>query len=227
MRTLFLVTSAAALSAHGALAAAPVARWDFGEEDVSRVVSVGSIEREVPGPRPPEFPDFEASNTAVRFDGQGAHFTFADPGPASPLDFTNGDAITLEAWVKPEALKSGENVYVLGKGRTGDAGFAADNQNWALRLRATGGQYHVSFLFATPNTAAPAKSDAHWHRWTTKTGFAPGSGWHHVAVTYRFGDPASVRGWIDGQSLPGEWDMGGPTQDAPGVDDDAVWIGSS
>lgn len=214
--------------------AAPVARWDFGEEDISRVVAVGSIEREVPGPRPPEFPDFESSNTAARFDGKGSYYTFADPGPASSVDFTNGDAITLEAWVKLDPAKSAENVYIIGKGRTGAEGFAADNQNWALRLRTVAGQHCVNFLFATPKTAAansaaaaPAKRDGHWHRWTTKSGFAPGTGWHHVAVTYRFGEPASIRGWIDGQSLPGTWDMGGATAAAPVVDDDAVWIGSS
>ena len=207
--------------------ATPVAKWDFGEEDVSRVVSVGSIEREAPGPRPPDFPDFEASNTAVLFNGNGSHFTFADTGAASPVDFTNGDAITLEAWVKVDGFKSGANIYVIGKGRTGDEGVAVDNQNWALRLRAVGGLHCVSFLFATPKSATQANSDAHWHRWTTKAGFAPNSGWHHIAVTYRFGDPESVGGWIDGRNLPGEWDMGGATKEAPVVDDDAVWIGSS
>lgn len=210
-----------------ALRAAPVARWDFSEEDVTHLVSVGSIERDVPGPRAPEFPDFDEANTAVRFDGQGAHFTYADPGAGSPLDFTNGDAITLEAWVKAEGFKSGENVYVIGKGRTGAEGFTADNQNWALRLRAVAGQWSVSFLFATPKSAEAVKRDAHWHRWTSKTGMAPNSGWHHIAVTYRFGEPDSVRGWIDGKAQPGEWDMGGATKDAPIVDDDAVWIGSS
>ena len=99
-----------------------------------------------------------------------------------------------------------------GKGRTGAAGFAADNQNWALRLRRVGGQYAVNFLFATPRRKDAGKSDAHWHRWTTKTGFDPATGWHHVAVTYRFGDPASIRGWLDGRVLPGGWDMGGPTE---------------
>ena len=224
LRPLFL---AATCSLAASLCAAPIARWDFGEEDVSRVLAVGSIEREVPGPRPPEFPDFESSNTAARFDGAGAHYTFADPGPASPVDFTNGDAITLEAWVKADAFKSGENVYLIGKGRTGAEGFAADNQNWALRLRVVGGQACVSFLFATPKSAVAEKRDAHWHRWTTTRGFAPNSGWHHVAVTYRFGEPTSVRGWLDGQSLPGAWDMGGASTAAPVVDDDAVWIGSS
>jgi mono/diheme cytochrome c family protein len=204
----------------------PVARWDFGEEDVSRAVAVGTIQRDVPGPRPPEYPGFENYNTAVRFDGSGAHFALADTGAASPLDFTNGDAITLEAWVQVDGIRANENIYVVGKGRTGAAGFAVDNQNWALRLRARDGQFGVSFLFATPR-ADGAKSDAHWHRWTTKRGFAPNTGWHHIAITYRFGEPDSVRGWIDGQPSAGEWDMGGATKEAPVVDDDAVWIGSS
>ncbi|MEY2881955.1 MAG: hypothetical protein RLZZ15_4335, partial [Verrucomicrobiota bacterium] len=219
--------AAAALAAH----AAPVARWDFGEETTSRAVFVGAVERDVPGPRPPAFPDFEKFNTAIRLPGDGAHLALPDPGEGSAFDFTNGDAITLEAWVAPEGLKAGDNFYVIGKGRTGAAGFAADNQNWALRVRAVGGQWMVNFLFATPRTvadvAAGAKSDAHWHRWTSKKGFAPGSGWHHVAVTYRFGEPGSIRGWIDGALVTGEWDMGGATTAAPVVDDDAIWIGSS
>jgi cytochrome c553 len=210
--------------------AAPVARWDFGTEEPSKLESVGGVHRDVPGPRPPTYPDFDANNTAVKFDGAGSHFVFADPGTGSEFDFTNGDAITLEAWVDIADLRSGENVYLIGKGRTESGGFASDNQNWALRLREQKGRACVSFLFATPastGASAVAKSDAHWHRWTTTEGFAAKSGWHHLAVTYRFGEPESVRGWIDGKSLSGIWDMGGATGEPPVVDDDAIWIGSS
>ena len=118
--------------------AAPVARWDFGEESTSQAVPVGDVQRDVPGPRPPTYPDFERNNTAIRVGG-GAHLLVADPGEASPYDFTNGDAITLEAWVQPEGLKASDAMYVIGKGRTGAPGFAADNQNWAMRVRAMGG----------------------------------------------------------------------------------------
>jgi mono/diheme cytochrome c family protein len=208
-------------------ASTPVARWEFGEEDVSRAVPVGGVQRDVPGPRTPEYPGFDRGNTAIRLDGAGARLELADPGSGSVYDFTNGDAITLEAWVQVEGQKAGENVYIIGKGRTGAAGFTADNQNWALRLRTVGNQYSLSFLFATPRAPDADKRDAHWHRWTSKRGFAAGSGWHHVAITYRFGEPDSMRGWIDGQPAPGTWDMGGPTAAAPVVDDDAIWIGSS
>ncbi|MCA9058364.1 MAG: DUF1549 domain-containing protein, partial [Planctomycetaceae bacterium] len=39
--------------------------------------------------------------------------------------------------------------------------------------------------------------------------------------------PETIRGWIDGRSTNGKWDMGGPTSDAPVVDNDDVWIGAS
>ena len=207
--------------------AAPVVMWDFDPEEETPLIAVGGVHRDLPGPRPPQYPDFDPSNTAVKFDGEGARFTYVDTNNKGPLDFTNGDAITIEAWVKADELRDGENVYIIGKGRTEDPGFERDNQNWALRIRGQNGKACVSFLFATPQVAGAERSDAHWHRWTTKDGFKPKAGWHHVAATYRFGEPESVRGWVDGKSLPGVWDMGGPTKEAPVVDNDAVWIGSS
>lgn len=207
--------------------ATPVAFWEFGTEESTPLVAHGGVHRDVPGPRSPEFPDFEPTNLAVQFDGQGARYEFADPGAKSSFDFTNGDAITLEAWIKVDNLRSGENLYIIGKGRTGAASFARDNQNWALRIRGVGGKACVSFLFATPPAAGVAKGDTHWHRWTTDTGFDPKSGWHHIATAYHFGSPETIRGWIDGAPLKGTWDMGGPTKAPPVVDNDAVWIGSS
>lgn len=209
-----------------ASAAERVVRWGFGTEETTRLRPHGGVHRDQPGPRPPEFPDFDPDNTAVKLDGSGAHFSLADPGRDSPFDFTNGDAITLEAWVKLADLRPRENLYVIGKGRTAAPGQAQDNQNWALRIREVDGEARVSFLFATPRRPGAPK-DAHWHRWTSSRGFDPGSGWHHVAVTYTFGDPKSIRGWLDGKPLPGSWDMGGATTEAPVVDDDAIWIGSS
>ena len=207
--------------------ATPAARWDFGAEEATQLQPHGNVLRDAPGPRSPEYPDFSTDNTAIKLDGKGAYFSFEDAGVQSPFDFTNGDAITLEAWVQVGSLKGGENVYVIGKGRTGSSGFAADNQNWALRVRETKGKGGISFLFATVPGSGQGNSDKHWHRWTTKSGFNPGKYWHHIAVSYKFGEPESIRGWIDGKPQPGVWDMGGATAEAPVVDNDAIWIGSS
>jgi hypothetical protein len=178
-----------------------------------------------------QFPEFEPDSVAAGFSGQGQFIRVKDPGASSPLDFAKGDAITMEAWVNVNSLKDGQYVYVVGKGRTGNKGFEANNQNYAMRLHGQGGAACVSFLFrdAEKGAGKATKEDAekNWHRWTANDGFLPGSGWHHVAVTYTFGKGASVKGYLDGIEVKGKWDMGGQSDAAPVVDDDEVWIGSS
>jgi hypothetical protein len=216
-----------ALCLAASCAAAPVYHWNFGAEETSKLEAHGNVQRDVPGPRPPNHPGFESNNTAVRLDGEGAHLSFADPGLGSPLDAGNGDAVTLEAWVNLESLPAGKAAYIIGKGRTGASGAVSDNQNWALRVMERGGKAHLNFLFATPRKPDQAARDSHWHRWTALEGFEPKSGWHHLAVSYRFGEPETIRGWLDGRPQKGGWDMGGPTREAPVVDDDPVWLGSA
>ena len=46
-------------------------------------------------------------------------------------------------------------------------------------------------------------------------------------MTYVFGQPTSVRAYLDGEELSGDWDMAGATTAPPVVDDAPVWIGSS
>ncbi|TWU12109.1 Planctomycete cytochrome C [Symmachiella macrocystis] len=199
----------------------PVAQWDFGTEESTPLTAKGNVQRDQAGPRPPEFPDMAANNTAVRID-RGGYFVVADTGPNSKFDFTNGDAITMEAWVNPSNIREGQIRYVVSKGRTGSPKFARDNQNWSLRLVGAQGEARLSFLFATKLSS----EDKHWHRWDSKNGFPVATGWHHIAVSYRFGDPKSIRGWVNGKPTDGTWSYGGKTKDPPVVDDDVVRIGN-
>lgn len=187
----------------------PVASWDFDLVDK--------------GPRSPEFPRFSSNNKAVHIDGSGSKIVVPDEGAESRFDFTNGDAITLEAWIKPAGPKNATALYLIGKGRTHSPGFDRENQNWALRLATSGNSARLSFLFA----AAPEPGDDHWARWTSTLSFEMKPEWHHVAITYQFGKPETMRGWIDGVPTEGSWDLGGPLKDPPVVDDDDVWIGTS
>ncbi len=200
--------------------AAPV--WSFDGGARPDLASSGNVQLNQAGPRRPNYPRFEEKNQAATFDGKGAHLTLNDPGAASFLDFTNGDQITLEAWVKPDGLRGGETPYIIGKGRTDPKSDTPGNQNWALRLRVLRDTASLNFLFATP-----ADKGVKWHRWTTATGFPNDGRWHHVAVLYAFGKPESIAGWIDGKEVSGAWDMDGATTDTPVVDDAPVWIGSS
>lgn len=219
---------AAGLLAAGSIAHADdlprVTQWDFGTEEPVPMQRIGDVIRDQAGPRPPEFPNFSPDNTAIELKGKGARIQIEDPGENSAFDFTNGDAITMEAWVKLDAIRAGQPMYVVSKGRTHSPNFSRENQNWSLRLVGENGNLaRLSFLF----TAVKGSGNDKWHRWTSEAAVDVTTGWHHVAVAYEFGKPESIRGWIDGQPTEGTWDLGGPTKDAPVVDNDQVWIGSS
>jgi mono/diheme cytochrome c family protein len=205
--------------------AKPVLQLDFGQEESAPLIAVGGVVRDQAGPRPPEFPDFEANNTAIQLQGKGSRYEIKDSGAQSSFDFTNGDALTLEAWVKVDKIGPGQPVYLIGKGRTNSPHFARNNQNWSLRvIGGSEGLAHLSFLFAS----APAPGGGNtWHLWNSTASFQIKSGWHHVAVAYEFGRPETMRGWIDGVPTDGDWSADGATTKAPVVDDDDVWIGSS
>ncbi|MEM6689719.1 MAG: LamG-like jellyroll fold domain-containing protein, partial [Planctomycetota bacterium] len=206
-----------------------VVRWDFDDDALASLQTHGDVKTDQSGPRPPRFEDLDPKNKAIRLTGNG-YLSLEDPGANSEYDFGNGDEITLEAWVKVDQARRGQNMYLIGKGRThGPKATSRDNQNWALRVVYDGSKAQLSFLFATERSKQQTdnhKND-HWHRWTSSDGFALRSGWHHVAVAYRFGEPDTIRGWIDGSLTIGTWDMGGSTTRSPIVDDDEIWIGSS
>jgi len=206
----------------------PVAYWRFsdslsdpvknvaadGESSLSLIPHLHSL-KSIAGPVPTSFPLFSSSNLAVSLREPQSYFTLADPGDKSPLDFDNGDEITLEAWVNP--VSQSGMPYLIGKGRLRPG---MENQNYGLRLQEKNGGMAVGFLFRSRGE----KPD--WHRWVSDGVMAIGDGWHHVALTYRFGDSKSLAAYIDGVPTKGRWDMGGETSNPPVVDNDAVWIGS-
>jgi hypothetical protein len=200
----------------------PLAHWDSNPARTESLLQGGAKIAE--GPRPPQFTQFGADNHGIAFSKPGASLQLKDT--EKKFTFKKGDGITLEAWVQCEGIGDGANQYIVGKGRTGAAGQPPHNQNWALRLAGQDGTARVNFLFRDERNATDGKQD-YWHRWTTSSGFLPGEGWHHVAVTYQFGEPDSVRGYLDGAEVKGEWDMGGPTEFGPWADDGEVWIGNS
>ncbi|SVB50258.1 uncharacterized protein METZ01_LOCUS203112, partial [marine metagenome] len=133
----------------------PVLYWRFSETSGSSVKPtagnlageiVGRVKLNAIGPRAKIFPDFDSSNSALSLSGGGNFIRIKDPGDMSVLDFHNGDSITLEAWVNPSGLPSGYN-YIIGKGRTGNSGFPANNQNYSLRLANSSGKAGITFLF--------------------------------------------------------------------------------
>lgn len=225
LRTTYALLATFCVSALHADDSKPVLQLDFGQEESVPLIPVGHVVRDQAGPRPPDFPDFEPNNTAIQLKGKGARFEIKDTGPQSRFDFTKGDAITLESWVKVDQIGPGQPVYIIGKGRTHSPHFARNNQNWSLRvIGGSAGLAHLSFLFAGAPEAGGRNT---WHIWNSEASFKIATGWHHVALAYEFGKPESMRGWIDGVATTGTWGVDGATTKAPVVDDDDVWIGSS
>jgi mono/diheme cytochrome c family protein len=196
-----------------------VVRWSF-----DRTNEPGQWSKPVydAGPRPPSFPAFAADNRAAFFS-LGSQLVLADDQPKVSLRFSQEESITLEAWVRVRQLKLGQYAYIVGKGRSLRKGFAEKNHNYALRLKGDRDGARVSFLFASQATEG---KPGEWHRWTSQESFELGARWHHVAVTYTFGKPKSVHGYVDGRDLPGTWDLGGATTRAPVEDADDLIVGA-
>lgn len=219
----------------------PTHEWDFQQSGVSAslggltpTVIRGNPVLNVEGPRPPLFPLLPADNTALRLDGR-TWIQFSD-SPAAQLEMHSGEHIGLEAWVRTSQITEGQQVYLIGKGRTGLPGTLRDNQSWALRLRGMGGSVRISFLFRSADE--PESTDAagvvkpavpgELHRWNSSAGFLADDEWHHVAVSFQFAGNQPPLAWIDGEPTDGTWDMGGKTFSRPPYsDDDQLWIGSA
>lgn len=210
----------------------PALRWTFENGASATALDTqvrGKVTLDEAGPRPSEYPDFSPTNRGARFSKGPNYLVVTDPGDNSPIDFGLGDSLTLEAWIRIDGNLAGTYPYLIGKGRTHNLGTNFMNQNYSLRLATSGGGTAISFFFADADCAKKKGTDFgdDGHRWTS-TGFVPDDGaWHHVAVTYTFGKKDSLKGYIDGDPVPGKWDMGGPTDEAPMTDNDELWIGSS
>lgn len=201
---------------------APVASWNFDQKPHGSLINDAKITENAP--RKPTYPLFEENNRALTLKNAGAALKVQESDlPEKNLRFTNGDSITLETWVKTDQIPSDHYVYLIGKGRNKSPEFTKENQNWALRLKGDNGLAKPSFLFRSRNPETGAEE---YHRWVANKGFTP-KAWHHVALTYTFGEPESIRAYVDGKlAKKGKWDMAGPTKLPPVTDGDAIMIGT-
>ena len=194
---------------------APTVKWSF--DDLPSGAIVGKIKTDASTLTAPEYGGFDDTNQVLSIE-RGSYIQL-DGFDDGELDFDNGDAITVEAWVNPKSIS--QNAYIIGKGR---ALSSRTDQNWAFRLRQIGGQACVNFLF---HSQSDKDERGDWHRWTSADGFSIDGEWHHVAVSYEFGKPDSLRAYLDGELVTGKWDMGGKTKRPPAQSQSPAWVGSA
>ncbi|SKA95264.1 Concanavalin A-like lectin/glucanases superfamily protein [Prosthecobacter debontii] len=200
----------------------PLVKWTFEKQEAGTLQGKAVIEPV--GPQKPVYPGFEKGNKAAVFTGKESYIQVRESDlPEVNLRFVQGDTLSIECWVNAEDLANGKYVYLIGKGRNKAKGFTAENQNWALRLKGEDGEARPCFLFRSRSK----DGKENYHRWVSKEGFNPGSGWHHVAVTYTFGKPESMKAYVDGKKTAGGvWDIAGKSAEPPVTDADDVMIGT-
>ena len=60
-------------------AGSQVVQWEFGPKEATPLSGKGNVQHDQAGPRPPEFPEMAANNTAVRVDAN-AYLSVPDTG---------------------------------------------------------------------------------------------------------------------------------------------------
>src|SRR4030095_3555841 len=130
VRLLAIATSAMAFNALADYSALvredqPIAYWRFSKSGDSNIQNSGSLGKQADGyiegkvnfsqagPRPGAYPDFDTENVAARFGTRDSFIRIKSPGN-NPLAFKRGDTISIEAWVCPEHVGEGGDMYIVG-----------------------------------------------------------------------------------------------------------------
>ncbi len=184
------------------------AAWKFDGQD-----ELGTWTRTIPGPQPPMHPLFQADNKAAEFASPADQLIV--PHAKAP-SFKHGEALTFDFWIAPGKLSEKKSVFLLAKGDPDRGGREDDNLNYALTVeRLNADAMRVGLCFAAePEKAGGAPTR---HQWWSGSISLTGLAWHHVVVTYTFGDPTSVMLYMNGrmQLFSGKWEKSterGPVQ---------------
>ncbi|WP_166825695.1 DUF1553 domain-containing protein [Thalassoroseus pseudoceratinae] len=203
-------------------AAEPILQWRF--DGTSQPGAwAGKFGTPSDGPRPPRYPEFHEDNIATQFVGHEGWIVVKDHerGGFTNIRFGKGDTFAFETWLKVKSIRKGRIVYLMGKGRHGSLSekLGVNNQNYAVRLQGTDAGAQIGLLFTTKE---PKSGAVEWHRWWSGPK-VPLTGWHHIALSFTFGQSGSLQAFIDGQPVAGTWDLGGAT-DLPPIQDAADLI---
>ena len=149
------------------------------------------------------------SVSLLRFDGSN---DFVDVSNEAAFDFSNGDPITLEAWVRPTNIQINDKEFILSKGLSGSG------ENYGLDVVGTlMGVGALEFLYTDVG------SNSHIFRTTTSP--IVNNNFYHVAVTYSFGTGSTAMLYLNGCPVAGSY-VTGNGNSIPLVNDFTVRLGA-
>jgi len=134
-------------------------------------------------------------DSALTFNGSS---DYIDCGNDSSLDIT--DNISISAWVRFDSLPNYQTIVAK-------RGAQADNDsNYALRTGSLANQDEIEFYY---------RDGTNWHVYTTSNANLTTGQWYHVVVTYTYGTGTSIKCYVNGNVVSGNWTWGNgntPTQ---------------
>ncbi len=134
-------------------------------------------------------------NGALSFDGTDDH---VDCGNDGSLSFPSGEPITITCWAKRSS--SPEYSTIIGR-RSGS------DQNYRM------GFDYSQFSFWYYDTGG------NWQSYTSDNNYSENT-WHHLALTYTFGNGGSMNMFVNGNQVTGSWSGGtGDTDPVTGAYD--------
>ncbi len=147
----------------------------------------------------------------LKYDGVNDYIAVTDPGTNSILDFSAGQTITLEAWIKPQVIATDTFYTILVKGPDGT------NVNYYLLYGNSSSKNIFEFCYTD--------SGSHYNCWDSTNSIIQTNVWQHVAISYQFGDKTTFIGYYNGVSTGGAFGVADGNY-APDVANGALWIGA-
>jgi len=150
------------------------------------------------------------SGAAMTFSGDDS---FIHVPHAPDLSFSNGQPITISAWVRQTNFAAPKVVVIK------DRNAGLDNANYALRLDYVGGSALRMVFFYRGDTGN--------HIRRMSGDFVTINAWHHLAVTYTFGGGTNIQFYQNGAPVASTWiNISLNGTEAPWTTNEALWVGA-
>ena len=117
-------------------------------------------------------------------------------------DYSNGDVIAMSVWIYFTSVSAGGLQSIMGRRAGVDCPYF---------LRGHGDE--VEFYF---------NDGTIFHQYETSGVNLTADAWHHVSLSYEYGDGSSIEIYVDGTKATGSWTSGDGDASAPASDRDFV-----
>lgn len=138
-----------------------------------------------------------AKINAAQVNGSSIYGYVNDPGASSVLDFSNGNSITISAWVKVTSFASTYKAILVKGNQTA----TSDLSNYALMIE---GQ-KVKFYFNDPADSTGLT----FLKYYTNSNVITDNNWHNIVIKHTFGNSASTKVFVDCVLQAGTWSGNG------------------